>query len=174
MFLVQSLIISDPAALKLQTERSIVQETNWPCIRDLSLMFLLEEWCVLMYVQSWKLSLITQKLLSAGRGTGRLMLPGTAASWLRISPEQHWDMLSSGSSGRMSKIMSQAKSRVTLQSLQPLQHPQTQNTSWKWTVARLSPFFFSFFFLSFTTWMRAEDTVWVLNVFLRRKWQTQT
>lgn len=60
--LVQSLIISDPAALKLQAEWSIVQETNWPCSRDFSSMLSLEEWCVLMNVQSWKLSLITQKL----------------------------------------------------------------------------------------------------------------
>lgn len=101
--LVQSLITSNPAALKLQTERNIVQETNWPCIRDLSSMLLLEEWCVLMNVQSWKLCLITQKLLSAARGRGRVMLPGKAASWLCISSKQHWDMLSSGSSGRRGK-----------------------------------------------------------------------
>lgn len=80
---------------------------------------------------------------------GRVMLPGKAASWLCISPKQHWDMLSSGSSGKRRKIMSQTKSRVTLLCrVYSCCNIHKQNTSWKWAIVRLCfffPFFFSFF-----------------------------
>lgn len=154
MVLFESLIMSDPAALKQQTEKSVVQETNWTWIRDLSLTHLLKERCFLMNVQSQKLILTTQKLLSVGKDMVRAMLSGKAVSWLGIFLKQHWDMLSSGSSGRMSKIMSQTKSRDTsaLQSLQLLQHLQTylKHTTWSWKWAIGSWFlFFSFFLLPF-------------------------
>lgn len=150
MVLFESLIISDPAALKQQTRKSVVQETNWTWIRDLSLTYLLEEWCFLMNAQSQKLVLITQKLLSVGKGMVRVMLTGKAASWLGISLKKHWDVLSSGSSGRMSKIVSQTTSGDTsaLQRLQLLQHPQTYLKHKTWAENELLEDFFFFYHLN--------------------------
>lgn len=81
-----------------------------------------------------------------------------SCSWLGISLKQHWDMLSSGSRGRMSKIMSQTKSRHTsaLQSLQLLQHPQIYLKHKTWAENELledviffpPPFFFPFYHLN--------------------------